>query len=140
MTHAAVTSLSDFGLWLPRLPSPSRIWVVPASGCCAQRGGTSMTVGQRGATHRVRRGPGPGHTGAVGKPRAGWLAQPALASQTVSLPVRDPHALGRVEVPALHRRPDLDALGERLHDPAPVLHVELVPLGCQVHRVGSRPL
>ena len=43
------------------------------------------------------------------------------------LPVSDPHAPWRVEVPPPYRRPDLDPLGQRLHDPAAVLNVEVVP-------------
>ena len=120
-------------------------------------------VGRRAGTSPAARTAGPGHVARGGQGSRGGAQGPATEAPAGSrrsrpsqvafsfslpgprgplfgLPVGDLYSVRHVEVPPLHRRADLDALGERLHDPATVLYVELVPLGRQVHRVRSRAL
>ena len=84
----------------------------------APAGSTLFAAGQ------VALSPGTDHGGdGTGRRRA----RRGRGGPLFGLPVSDPHAPWRVEVPPPYRRPDLDPLGQRLHDPAAVLNVEVVP-------------
>lgn len=117
-------------------------------GPCGARGprlsGRGPGAGHGGPCGLYAVAPGPGRALPRDRPgrerRREKARTPGPRDPLFGLPVGDLYSVRHVEVPPPDCRQHLDALGERLHDPATVLHVELVPLGRQVHRVRSRAL